>query len=215
MVTDSNQIVVPFKKYRAIAVMDEPRKIADKVLLPRKFITSFTGNVWITNPSPTIVEVTSHADKLDEKQNVVFTGLIGSAAARNVAYDVVKLDLNCWKALVQMTADNNPQNAVVIIESCGFRVKHVPDNKKKPLEAKMGDAPNTAKLIAKALGKKVSYEWQQSIDGISWSNLPKSTTVASITATGIKSATLYYFRYRGNTTKTEGSWSDPIAFVRL
>jgi hypothetical protein len=215
MTTDSNQIMTPIKKYRAIAVMDEPRKIADKVLLPNKIITCVTGNAWIPTPIPSIADVTTHAEKVVEKQNIVFTGLIGAAAARNVAYDLVKLDLNCWKAQVQMIADNNPLNAITIIESCGFKVKHVPEKTKKPLEAKNGDAPNTAKLIAKALGLKVSYEWQQSTDGTTWTNLPKSTTVANITATGIKSATLYYFRFRGNTSKVEGNWSDPIAFIRL
>jgi hypothetical protein len=215
MSTDSNQIMAPYKKFRAIAVMDEPRIIADKRLFPRKFIKALTGNVWVPAPAPTIADVTSHADLVDEKQGVVFTGLIGAVAARNAAYDIVKLDLCCWKAQVQMIADNNLLNAVTIIESCGFSVKHVPEKSKKPLEAKNGSAPNTARLIAKALGRRVSYEWQQSTDGIRWEKLPKSTTVAYTTATGINSAVLYYFRYRGITNKVEGNWSDPVAFIRL
>jgi hypothetical protein len=212
---DANQIMAPYKKLHAIAVMDEPRSISEKILFPRRIIKAFTGNVWVPTPNPSIADVTTHADTVDEKQNIVFTRLIGAAAARNIAYDVVKLDLNCWKAQVQMIADNNPQNAVAIIESCGFKVKHVPEKSKKPLVAKNGAAPNTALLVARALGKRVSYEWQQSTDGSHWEKLPKSTTVAHITATGINPATLYYFRYRGITNKVEGNWSDPVAFIHL
>jgi hypothetical protein len=214
MVTDSNQIMAEYKNMRAIAVMDEPRTIAEKVLFPRKFITALTGNVWITTPVPALDEASAHADTLDEKQAIVTTRVIGAAAERDTAYATVKLDICCWKAQVQLAADNNPKNAIAIIESCGFKVKHVPLREKKPLEARIGDAPNTAKLIAKALGRKVSYEWQISTDGIVWTNLPKTTTVAYTMAEGLKSSTLYFFRYRGN-TRTEGSWSDPIAFIRL
>jgi hypothetical protein len=215
MVIDSNQMMAQMKKMRTIAVMDEPRSIAERVLFPRKFIKAFTGNSWVPTPVPAIVDVTAHADKLDEKQTIVTTRLMGAAAARNDAYALVKMDLCCWKAYVQMIADSNPENAITIIESCGFRVKHVPLREKKPLEAKAGSAPNTVYLIAKALGIKVSYEFQLSTDGIKWENFPKTTTVANIVATGIKSATIYYFRYRGNTSKVEGNWSEPVAFIRL
>jgi hypothetical protein len=215
MVTDSNQIMAEYKNMRAIAVMDEPRAIAEKVLFPRKFITALTNNIWIPSPVPAMDEATQHADKLDEKQAIVTTRVIGAAADRDVAYSVVKLDICCWKAQVQLAADNNPQNAIAIIESCGFKVKHVPLYEKPVLRALKGNVPHSAKLIAKAVGKKASYEWQYSTNGTDWNNLPKSTPVANTQATGLTPATLYFFRYRGITNKVEGSWCDPMAFVCL
>jgi len=216
MKANSNEIIGKLpKNTRAIAVMDEPKKIADKVLFPKKFILAMTTNTWSITAVPTVLIVTGHSETLDTKETVVSTRVIGSASDRDVAYNVVKLDLFCWKAQVQMKADQDPTNAITIIESYGFRVKHVPKRQKPPLSVKKGTAPNSAILKALAVGRKASYDWEWSGDGQAWTRFGKSTPVANTSMTDIRPNTLYYFRYRGNTTKEEGSWSDPVAFVRL
>jgi len=203
------------KNTRPVVVMEVPAKIAEKVLLPKKFITSFTGNAWLPSPTPPIGVVTGHSATLDAKQALVSTRTIGTAADRDVSLNVVMLDLYAWKAYTQLIADSDPLNAITIIESGGFRVRHAPLREKQILSVKKGTGPGTAKLIGLAIGRRASYDWEYSTNGEEWKSFGKSTPVAKTEITGLKSACIYYFRYRGNTSKTEGDWCDPVAFIRL
>ncbi len=212
----SNELQGKVKKNtRPVVVMDIPTRIADKVLYTPKIITAFTGNPWLGTPSPTILVVQGHQDTLVDKQAIASTRVIGSAADRDVAWNVILLDLYAWKAYVQLIADGDLVNAITIILSAGFQVRHAPLNEKRILAVKAGTAPNSAILIAKAVAKRASYDWEWSLDGQVWTRFGSSTPIAKTVMTGMKPATIHFFRYRGNTTKQEGSWCDPVAFIRL
>jgi len=203
------------KNTRALVVMDEPDTIAEKVQFPDEIIAAVNASTWLTGIVPTVAVVTGHSATLKSKHALVALRTIGTAADRDVALNVTRLDLFCWKAFVQMTADANPVNAITIIESAGFKVRHSMVREKPILSAKKGSAPGSVMLIALAVARKASYDWEYSTDGQEWIRFDKSTPVAKTTMTGLKSGTIYYFRYRGNTAKVEGGWCDPVAFVRI
>jgi len=203
------------KPVHIYAILDEPRTIADKVLWVGGHINSMTNNTYITTPLPTILAATGHYTALTDKQSEVPTRTLGIAAERDADYKVCKLDILCWKAQVQLTADNNPSMAIAIIQACGFKVKQSSSLLKPILKALMGNTPNSAKLIAKSLGRNSTYEWQQSYDGENWTDFDRSTNKANVVANNIKAATLIFFRFRASNSKIETDWCDPVAFIRL
>jgi len=211
----SNELQGKIKKsYRPVVKLKIPQKWADRIFLAKGIIFAFTGNAYITAPSPTILVVNGHVLQLDAAEAKVKTRVIGSAAERDVKWEVVLLDLYAWKALVQLIADGDFVNSIAIIESAGFAVRCAPLREKPTLKVEKGSAPGTAKLIAKSLGKRIAYDWGISEDGQNWRIIDGSTNCAKKDVTDLKAACIYFFRVRGNTSVT-GAWSDPVAFIRL
>ncbi len=70
----------------------------------------------------------------------------------------------------------------------------------------------TAKLIAKAVATRASYEWQYSIDQKTWTSAP-STLQARTDILALTAGTAYCFRVRGVTKAGEGNWSQVVSLL--
>lgn len=197
--------------YRPVVVADLPDTISDFIGYAHKLPLLFANSPFNLNPNPGIAQYNADLAILDKKQAIAKTRLVGSASERNIAMDVTRINIFAWKAYIQLRADLDKDNAVAIIESAGFKVKHVSRRVKDILKAIKGKAPNSVKLTGKALGRKIAYEWQYSTDGHNWNSV-FATPMADTIINDLLPATVYYFRYRGN-RRTEGQWCDMIAYL--
>lgn len=198
---------------RAVVVIDFPDINSEFISFGRKLILCFKNSPYISNPSPSINKVTNDVVKLEKKEAIAKSRTIGTADSRDVAKDIVRLDIYAWAAFVQLLADNDRDHSIAIIESAGFKVKHVPIRTKQPLKAVKGDEFRSVKLLGASLGRRIAYEWEWSLDGQNW-NYVFPTNMAKKTIKNLTPAVIYYFRYRGNTT-VEGEWSGMVAYITL
>src|SRR5262249_37187996 len=65
---------------------------------------------------------------------------------------------------------------------------------KAPLAAAHGDTSGSVKLVALAIAGALSYEWEWSLDNLSWST--SRTGEANTTLSGLTPGKMYYFRVR-------------------
>ena len=97
------------------------------------------------------------------------------------------------------------------VQATGLRLKKVGIRVKLPLAARYG-VSSTVLLVARAAAKRATYFWEFGTDGAHWTDVP-STMKADTTITGLTPGTLYYFRFRAQTRKGMGDWSQSITLI--
>jgi hypothetical protein len=197
---------------RPIAALNVPHRINDIIAFARFVATSMTDNPAL--PSPPLPLATFEADlaALDAAQAAVLTRTKGAAASRDDRLAVVRADLEYLRGGVQNAADENPIEAAAIIEGAGMSVKRPPIRYKNPLETRQGRVPGSADLVAKAVAKRASYQWEYSTDEASWVIEPqtlKANTVISGLAPGLR----YFFRFRPVTKTGPGDFSQTVSLL--
>ena len=117
------------------------------------------------------------------------------------------------RTYVQSTADASPENGPSIIQSAGLALRKTPVKAPRGFVARPGPVSGTAKIVAPAVARRASYEWQYSNDGgKTWLAMP-STLQAKTTLTGLTPASTVQYRYRAVTRKGEGDWSQPVSMI--
>jgi hypothetical protein len=185
------------------------------IIRVRGISLDIANNVAVfATPVPTVVGVNGHINDLQTSQDAVQTRLVGASTTRDLAYDVVWQDVYDWLAYVQGLADEAPDlaAAINIITLSGFDVR-LNGMFIKPDLAVKEIAPGTVKLTAKAMGRRVSYEWQMSTtNGNIWINLP-GTLITKLIVSGLLSGTRYLFRVRGLTKTGLTIYTSPVSIV--
>ena len=199
------------KNKRPNAALKIPAKVSDLLILVRAIVNEIGKHTSLfAIPVPALSTVTNDTDDLANAEVKTKTHTPETFDTRDAALNVVVSDLRQLRNYVQNEADKetDPDAASEIIHSGGLRVKDLPVHVKLFLKAKLGTIAGTVALIAKANteANRVSYEWQQSSDGASWTDLP-DTTMAKTTA-GPLAEGKYYFRFRSTTSKSRSEWSD-------
>jgi hypothetical protein len=145
----------------------------------------------------------------------------GSAAVRNTKRNAVWTAMESVRIYVQGLADSlSVEDAVSLIESAGLLVETTSRAQKALLAASLTATAGTVHLVANrsmlvgpgGTSKKVTFFWQVSLDGKTWSDLP-GTGYASINATGLTLMTTYTFRVSVTVGKVTGTWSQPVSLL--
>jgi hypothetical protein len=203
---------------REIAVLNLPKQVPKLSSKAKGVVQAMTGNSNIpaTFPTnvPTLATVTSDITALDNAESLALTKVIGSVEARNIKKEVVIKDMHIYQAFVQNIADNSPANALQIIKSAGMDVKQSIAHSISDFSVSYGDVSGTVLLLAKAVAKRASYEWQMGTDGKTWVNLPH-TLSCKTSVTGLTPGTTYYFRFNAVTKDGEGTWSQVSSIVAI
>ena len=199
---------------RPIAVFKAPRRIGTFIFKCRGIVQDIITNLSAITTVPTTAQTTTDLDALAAAQTIAQTKVPGSAAARNVAYDVVLDDMHGLQQSIQYNADIavDEAAAIALIQASGFGLKNHGVRVKAPLEAKQTAVAGEIKLIAKAAGRRASYDWQLSLDGGAWTNLP-STLTAKTLVTDLTSGTKYYFRVRSILKAGTSAWSVVVSIT--
>ncbi len=117
--------------------------------------------------------------------------------------------MNGLKGFAQQVVNQNPAQALAIMESAGLSAKKPPTRRKPPLAARMGTVPGEVVVQAKAVPRGAAYEWQYSTDGKTWIAMG-ITTVASTTLLSATVGTIYTFRFRTTRKAATSDWSQTV-----
>jgi hypothetical protein len=193
------------------------RKMGDFILAMRTYVLNIGNNTTIfATPAPALSGVTTDITALETAETLAKTRVQGAAAARDVKYDAALDDLNGLLGYVQNLADTSADEAtaISIIQAAGFNVKNRGVRVKAPLSAKQGDISGSVKLAAKSAGKRVSYNWRKSADGVVWTELPSSLQT-KIIADGFTPGSPAYFSVQPVLKTGPQDWSATVSIMVL
>ena len=205
------------KRPIAVFLLSRTRRIGDFIIKVRGILTNMADNATIfTAPVPTLLSVEGHVSDLDTAEAKAQTRAKGTAAARDLKYEVVLQDVRDLTAYVQKLADESADEAtaVAIIQASGFSLKVNGVYIKPPLAAKNGPVSGTILLRAALGGKRGSHEWQMSLNNQNWTGLPP-TTKASTQVDNLTRLSVQHFRHRLITSKGPEEWSQSVSVVVL
>ena len=172
-----------------------------------------TGNKAFPSPTPPLPTVSASIDALISAQNAAATRVGGAVTARNVAKNVLTIQLKQLGAYVQSVADGDAENSATIIEGARISVRKVPVRPVRAFNAAQGPTTGTAKLVAHSASGRAAYEWEYSTDGgKTWVAAPPSLQ-AKTTVTGLPAGTSVQFRYRSVTRTGATDWSTPVTLL--
>jgi hypothetical protein len=190
------------------------------------FISQSDGIVFIMNASGLFTSppfpfgiVTAKIADLQTAETLARTGVIGSAAARDIVYNAVLAYMRSYLTYVQTLADNSVTKvkAIGLIKASGFSLKVDGVRIKAPLSVIPGAASGTVVLNSKAARSKALYNWQIGYlappDGpIVWSDLPSSTK-SKVTIGSLTLNMRTCFRNRTLTKNGLSGWSDAVTII--
>ncbi len=199
--------------HRFVVVLALPTSVSALIKLAQTILAGLTNNAFFPTPTPPLATLSTLITKLDTAETAVKTRAAGTVEARNVAREALVQALQDARAYVQSHANANPEQGEAMITSAGMRSERIPPRIKAELTITPGVVSGTAKLVAKAVAPRASYEWELSADGgKTWTELPP-TMPARTTATGLPVGTVCFFRFRALTRTGLGDWSQTVAYL--
>jgi hypothetical protein len=205
-------IMITVKIHRPRAVAGAPKPNLALLAFVEKVEQKLTNNPNFPNVGTVLTELTAartaFSAALGDKKTKKDVGQTATAA-RQVLIDKLGHAKNHVNSVAEQAT---PDQAKAIIESAGFRTRKVVVHTKVPLAAKYGGTSGSVLLVALAAGRNAVYYFEVSTDQKSWTSCPNvmkcRTTVAGLTV-----GTTYYFRFRAQTPKGVGDWSQVVDFV--
>jgi hypothetical protein len=170
------------------------------------------------SPTITMVALLALIQALELAQQNALTKGTGLAGIRDAKRDLLWTALESLCTYVQGLADTMvPASGIVLIESAGFLVSASGAHDKAILQAELVPAtPGVVHLVANAsllVGKsraKTQFNWQMSVDGKTWTNLP-STPLADTEVAGLALLSTYSFRVSVTLGKVVGEWTQAVS----
>jgi hypothetical protein len=197
---------------RTTAVLKLPTRKSSIGSFATSIINAMTGNASFPNPTPPLATVAADLAAYEAAEAQVVTRVKGAAVTRNAKLAALRTDLEHLMGSVQQVADATPANAQSIIEGAGFSIRKSASLTKGPLKAEPTGVPGSAKLVAKAVSHRASYEWQYSTDQKTWTNAPASLQAKTV-INGLPSGTTVYFRMRSVTKDGEGAYTQVVPLL--
>jgi hypothetical protein len=179
-----------------VVVLKLPRSAKGTLFAARAILNAMRDNPELPSPTIPLDTLEAHIDALAAADAFCLTRMKGAREARDAKLSVVRGDLDHLRAYVMGVAFQMPApEAAALVESAGMSLKRVGTRSKGELEVKEGLSSGSVHLVARALAKTASYEWQYSTDQELWIDLP-ATLQADTVVRGLTPATRYFFRYR-------------------
>lgn len=204
------------KRPIAALQMSKLLRIGDFTLKAMAITEDIDANPTLfVTPEPKTADVKADVTELGKAEIKVQTRVPGAAAARDIIYNKVKLDVMGLMGYVQRLADKtgNEQDAIALILASGFDLKNRGVRVKPDLSAKHGKVSGLVKLAAKAESKRASYNWQQSADnGTTWLSLPP-TLMAKTSVAGLTPGVRMLFRFQSVTKAGISDWCQPVSII--
>ena len=197
---------------RLIVRGPKSRRIADKIADAKFVAQSLTDNLYFPDPIPAHASLKVHVAAAEAAQVATLTRTAGTAAALKAALRAVEGDLKTLYVLVENVANRHPTDGAAIIASAGMSLKDARGPGRAELSVKQGGISGSVLLVARAIARKASYEWQYSTDQERWVTAD-TTFECTAELFGLKRATRYYFRFRARTPAGLGNWSQVVSMI--
>lgn len=194
---------------QVIAVLNVPTSISLLIIFAKAIGKAMKSSPYFTNSTAKIDKLMADSEELDNAE-IAFSTIppTGTIQMRDKALATVKADLKNMLLLVQVAANDDPENAETIIASAGMSVKSMSQRGKQQNTAENGTEEGSVILIGEGSGP---HEWRSSTDGVVWELLSASRTSKTVIS-NLTPGTLYYFQNRRmlpHDEKTE--WSQSIS----
>ena len=158
-------------------------------------MNAFKGNASAPNPPVTPAAMKTAVDAVITME----TAPKGTYTAAQIRAKrlVVRQYLRQLREYAQTLVDAQTTypDGVALIESLQMRVRIYTKPNKPELAAKNTGVPGHVGLTAKALKRRATYYWQNSVNGTTWIDLP-DTMKARTSVTGLTVVQTHYFRFR-------------------
>jgi hypothetical protein len=198
--------------HRVQVALNLPEAVPGLLLAVQGVLQAMTGNAFFPDPTPPLATVAAALEELHEAHVATEAKTRGTVEVRNAKRTSLLSLVRRLKAYVQGVADDNPEQAVAIIQSARMSDWKPGPGKKAPFDVKPGPVEGTVHLAVRAAAKEADYEWQWSADGGETWSTPSTTLQARTTLRGLPSGRVCLFRYRAKTRKSDIDWSQPVAF---
>ncbi len=182
--------------------------VPKKIEKSRFIVTSMTGNVNFTTPSPPLATITTNTDALETANIAALGGGADDTANMHDQEVVLDLSLKALGAYVEGIANATPPSAEAIILSAGMAVKSKGGKVAHDFSVKATGNPGEIKLTCQGV-KRGTNEFQMTTDPnteASWARIYNGTR-ATFVKTGLISGTRYYFRATAINKNGQGPWS--------
>ena len=198
---------------RPVAVLNLPKKSVHGLIThATRVVKAMTANPVFPVPVPALATVMAAVADLRDADAKVAERIPDAIVTRDARRAALVTLLQSLRMHVQVVADGRAPAGAAVIEGAGLAGKRIGDRPPRIFAALAGLARGTVKLIAPTAGRRASYNWQYSLDGETWIELP-STLQATTTLTGQVPGTVLRFRYRSVTRTGETEWSAPVTFT--
>ncbi len=189
-----------------------PRPVPALIIAATNIVDAMTANSkTFPSPVPALSVVLAHIADLATKEATAQRRMPGSVPDRNTAVKLVVVDLKSLRGGVELVANADPENAASIAKAAGMNLRKHTLPAKSDLAVKRL-ASGEVKVVAKATQGGKAYEWQYSLDGKAWTDLPSSTQ-AHTTVKGLQVGALTHFRHRPVTKTGVPDWGQSISVV--
>ncbi len=179
----------------------------------QNMMKAMSGNPAFPNPTPPLPLIAAAVNELQTAETAVLARTPGAVTTRNDKRAALVVLVQDLRSYIQRTADANATNGAAIIESAGVAVRKVPTRSARTFVAKPGAVSGSAKIVAKTIARRASYEWQYTTDGgKTWVTAP-ATLQAKTTIAGLAVGATVLFKYRAVTKEGEGDWSQSVSLV--
>jgi hypothetical protein len=190
-----------------------PRNASALAIYARAVVEAMTGNRWFPAPVPSLATVMASIESLESAESAALSMTAGLKTVRDEKLRVLSNLLLDLAAYVRSVANEHPDSAPAIVESAGMNVVARTTRPKDPFAIRPGRVSGEVLLIAKAIAKVASYDWEMSKSGRkTWTRLPPSLQ-SRTKVSGLVVGTTYLFRMRATTRTGEGDWCEPVEFL--
>ena len=195
---------------RIIVALNPPERNADFLYFAKLVAGSLAKEPLFAEPTPPLAVLQAHIAQLADAEAHTLTRTRGAAAERNAMRAVVHNDLRQVRSFVQSIADASPADAAAIAETSGMSVKRSSGHGKADFDVKPSPVSGTVHLYARAARTRSSYDWEHSIDGVTWIRVD-STVRADTVIPNLAPRTRHSFRFRRVTKEGVGDWSQVVS----
>ena len=193
-------------------VLKLPKPVPAYIIAATNIVDAMTANPkTFPAPSPALATVSTHIADLATKESAAKSRASGATADRDAAVKVLLVDLKSLRAYVETIANGDPGNAASIAKDAGMSVRARTTHPKSDLAVKHV-ATGEVKVVAKAIKGGKAHDWQYSLDGKTWTDVPSSLQ-GNTTIKGLQVGVLTYFRHRVITKIGVQDWGQPISAV--
>jgi hypothetical protein len=199
------------KSHTIPVILKLPKKVPDFIFVAQMVHDTIEAHPsTLPTPSPPLVLLQAHISDLMTKQSAAASRSIHDLDARDIAHNLVAVDLNNERAYVAQVVNASPGDAAVIVAHAGMSLRKTPSFIRPILALKRGINSGMLHAIAKAVPGAKAYEWEYSLDGgTTWLYLPP-TTQAKTTVQNLTPGIKVWFHFRALTKAGLGDWSDRV-----